>query len=443
MGVGASLEGAYTPKEGDVIRDAEIEDILKAFITPLFQIAGLEAKALQLVLVVDRTMNAAAAPGHTLILNTGLILRCDSPEKLVAVIAHEVGHMASHHINDRIGAMKKSSLLSVGSMILGAAGALAGSPDAAMGLMMGGMQASHGILMRYSQGQEAAADIASIRFLNGLQWPTHGAIELQEMLKQQELLTDTMQEPYVISHPTGEARISLLKEQIRTHPAKGTSLPADLQERYKRLLAKMQAYSMTAFQVRALYEKDDSIPAHYARAIAAYREGAISQALASVERVLQASPQDAYAYELKGQILFDEGRIEEALQAYEQALKEHPKSPLILAQAAQCLVEKAEPSALEKARLYMQYALEEEKENTSFWRTLGIIEGRLSNRAASYLALAEAAFHAEEWDLATQQAERALKEAAPNAPSSMRAQDILHLAKEKGKEEHPFSLDRP
>ena len=47
-------------EEGVVIRDAEIEDILKSYIDPLFEKAHLNKKDLNLVLLVKKEVNAAA-----------------------------------------------------------------------------------------------------------------------------------------------------------------------------------------------------------------------------------------------------------------------------------------------------------------------------------------------------------------------------------------------
>ena len=58
---------------------------------------------------------------------------------------------------------------------------------------------------------------------------------------------------------------------------------------------------------------DTSLPARYARAIAAYRFSEARGALAQIDALIQAQPQNPYFYELKGQALLEAGRPTEAV----------------------------------------------------------------------------------------------------------------------------------
>ena len=53
--------------------------------------------------VVDNAMiNAFALPGGHIVITSGLIKFTDSPEELMAVIAHEIGHAELNHIMSRV-----------------------------------------------------------------------------------------------------------------------------------------------------------------------------------------------------------------------------------------------------------------------------------------------------------------------------------------------------
>jgi hypothetical protein len=87
----------------------------------------------EFVVFESKELNAFAAP-RVMGFNTGLILESDDPNELQGVIAHEVGHLAGGHSarSDDLGkAGLKPFLLTMG---LGVLAAIAGAPDAAIGL---------------------------------------------------------------------------------------------------------------------------------------------------------------------------------------------------------------------------------------------------------------------------------------------------------------------
>ena len=109
-----------------LIRDEEIERAIAFYLTPLFEKAGLDVHNMSIHLVKDDSINAFAARGLHVFIHTGLLLKADNAQEVIAVLAHETGHIAGGHIvrlyeNMRIA--QRSMLL---SMILGAVAAAAG-----------------------------------------------------------------------------------------------------------------------------------------------------------------------------------------------------------------------------------------------------------------------------------------------------------------------------
>ena len=63
----------------------------------------LEAAYTYIIVVVDNEMvNAFALPGGYIILTKGLINFCETPEELIAVISHEIGHIEKRHVVSRL-----------------------------------------------------------------------------------------------------------------------------------------------------------------------------------------------------------------------------------------------------------------------------------------------------------------------------------------------------
>lgn len=47
-------------------------------------------------------INAFALPGNLIVINRGIIKQCESPEELIGVLTHEVGHLKEGHISEQI-----------------------------------------------------------------------------------------------------------------------------------------------------------------------------------------------------------------------------------------------------------------------------------------------------------------------------------------------------
>src|SRR5258705_11021425 len=74
------------------IRDAEIESTIRQFVSPVFTVAGLDASVIRIYLVNDARLNAFVAGGQNLFLNTGLLIRSQTPNQGIGVAAHQNRH---------------------------------------------------------------------------------------------------------------------------------------------------------------------------------------------------------------------------------------------------------------------------------------------------------------------------------------------------------------
>ncbi|MBV5268872.1 MAG: tetratricopeptide repeat protein, partial [Afipia sp.] len=74
---------------------------------------------------------------------------------------------------------------------------------------------------------------------------------------------------------------------------------------------------------------NDSLPARYARAIAAYRHGDLRNALAQIDALIRVQPNNPYFYELKGQALLEGGKPVEAIAPLRKAVQLSGNAPLI------------------------------------------------------------------------------------------------------------------
>src|SRR5690348_1823904 len=118
MGGLALAQHARAQEPLRLLRDAEIETTLRTFATPVFKAAGLDPQAIHIYIVNDPTLNSFVAGGQNLFMNTGTILRAQSPNQLVGIMAHETGHIAGGHLVRSTQMMKNAMIESIIGMVL-------------------------------------------------------------------------------------------------------------------------------------------------------------------------------------------------------------------------------------------------------------------------------------------------------------------------------------
>ena len=416
--------------ELQLIRDAEIEDIIRAYATPLFQAAGLSPQAIDVYLIKDDSLNAFVTPGLNMFIHTGLLMRSEGPLQVIGVVAHETGHIAGGHLIGRMDEMQNASIKALAAAVLGLGAALAtGRPELGGAVSRGGQDVALKGLLRYSRGQEAAADQAALRLLSGTGQSPRGLVSFLNILGDQEVFLATNQDPYLRTHPLTPERLSYLEQAVQESPYADMPPPPEYVEMHHRMRGKLVGFLEPFDEVLRRYPKSDtSLEARYARAIAHYRRADLDTALPLVDQLITEHPEDAYLRELKGQMLFENGRLAEALPEYEIAVRLDPSSPLLHLGLARVLLELNQPGMDAKALDHLDTVLQHEPNGPFAWRLAAVAHGRLGDQGMTALALAEAAIAHGETAEARAHAKRAQKLLKNGSPGGLRVQDILHHA---------------
>ena len=409
------------------IRDAEIENTIRAYATPLFQAAGLEPSAINIYLVNDKTLNAFVAGGQKLFINTGLLIKSENAGQVIGVIAHETGHIAGGHLSRTREAMEKSSAASILAMVLGGAAVIGGRGDVGSAIIAGGQQMGIRNFLQYSRTQESAADAAAMRFLDATGQSAKGLLEFFEILGDQELLSVKRQDPYYRSHPLTHERVLAVEDFILHSPYSDNSEPADFIESHARMRAKLRAFIEPISRTLRTYKEDDPrLEARYAQAIAYYRRPDLMRAIPLIDGLIEERPADPYFLELKGQMLFENGRVGESILYYEKAVLRAPGSGLLRRALGQAQMESGERVQIERAVENLTIATNADKTDPFSWQLLGTAYGKLDMRGESSLALGEAALLMGKPSDAKFHAERAAALMKQGSTGWMQAQDILH-----------------
>lgn len=407
-----------------LIRDTEIEAILRKKSEPIFHAAGLDADDIEILLIGSKDLNAFAAP-RTMGVYTGLILESETPNQLQGVIAHEVGHLAGGH-SARSGEMTRAGmrpfLLTMG---LGVLAALAGSADAAAGLI--GSANYFGALgaMGYSREQESRADQAGLTNLEAAGLSGRGLVEFFDNFRYQEVFQEARRFAYFRSHPLSSQRIEALRARAETlsHYTQ-TDTPEAIAE-HAIMKAKLEGFLNPQKAMVSYGEKDTSYPARYARAIAYYQLKEPEKALRLVDALLQEQPQNPYLWELKGQILFEYGRAPEAEAPQRRSVELMPDAPLLRVNLAQTLIALNDPARTREGVSELRKSLLQEQDNAVAWRLLAEAFDKLGEDGQARLATAEYQYVLGDVQQARVFAMRAREKLTKDTPEWRRATDIV------------------
>jgi len=395
-------------------------------VTPIWKAAGLEPSALHVYLIEDKTLNSFVAGGQNEFINTGLIMRAETPNQLLGVLAHETGHIAGGHLTRAQQAMRNASIEGIIAMVLGAAATVVGKNG---GALLGAEGVAQRAFAQYSVTQEASADQAALTFLDRSSQSSRGLLQFFQILQGEELLSGVRQDPYLRTHPLTAQRLEYVRNHVDHSRFSDAPDSAANVEMLKRIKVKLGAFTSPPSSTLAAYpDQDQSVLARYARAIAYYRIPKLDKALPIVDGLIRDYPKDPYFRELKGQMLFENGRIADAVQPYEEAVRLAPGAPLLRISLAQVYIESNDPKVTKRAIAHLNDALRTEDKESNGWHLLATAYGREDQMGMAALALAEEGLSAGKKKDATQQASRAKALLKKSSAAYNRAEEIQREA---------------
>jgi predicted Zn-dependent protease len=413
----------------NLIRDAEIENTIRTFVTPIWKVAGLHPEAVEIYIVQDNSLNAFVAGGQRIFINTGLLMKTERPNQLIGVLAHETGHIAGGHLARAQEELRNLSTMQIleailggGAMIGGATSGGAGGPGpTGAGSAPTGSLAS---FLRYSQTQESSADQAGINFLERTGQSPKGAVEFMRILQQQERMSMNMPSPYLRTHPLTQDRIATYEEAVARSPYANTPDSPRFLEMHGRMVAKLYGFISPQAALQHWSEADRSVTARYARAIALYRTGNLGSAMFAIDGLLRDYPNDPYFHELRGQALFETGHPVESVVSYRKAVQILPGSSLMKIDFARSLIETNNPDNDREAIRNLEMAAQGESDNFDLWRLEAAVYSRQNNVGMTSLARAEMAILRGQRAEAQAHAAAAERQLPAGTPAWQRAQDI-------------------
>ncbi|MCA6107262.1 M48 family metalloprotease [Bradyrhizobium cenepequi] len=434
LAVAPTMALAQQNKGPPILRDTEAEQLLRDYTRPILRAAGLEKQNIQMVIINDSSFNAFVADGRRIFVNYGAILQSETPNQIIGVLAHETGHLAGGHLAKLREQLAHAQTQMIIAMLLGAgamvAGVRGGSNNGLANAGAAAVSAPQEVIRRtllsYQRQQEENADRAGVKFLSATGQSAKGMYDTFKRFTDESLFAARGADPYLMSHPMPADRVAALAEIARSSSYWDKKDDPALQLRHDMVRAKISAFMERPETVYRRYPaSNSSLPARYARAISTYLHGDLRSALAQIDGLIQAQPNNAYFYELRGQALLEGGRPAEAIAPLRRAVQLSGNAPLIEMLLGQALVATNNNAYTDEAISILRAAVAREGEAPIGYTQLAMAYGRRGDYAQADLASAQAAYLRGDSKTARELASRAKTRFPIGTPGWVKADDIV------------------
>jgi predicted Zn-dependent protease len=360
--------------------------------------------------VRDPMINAFALPGGFIAVHSALLVAAQSESELASVMSHEIGHVTQRHIARMLGRQREDILLPLASLILAALAAKA-SPDAAMGIALGGQGLAIQRQLNFSRDAEREADRVGFQIMNAAGFDTSGMVAFFKRL--QAATRNYSEAPaWLSSHPLTAERIVDIQARVREaphHKARLDSIEFHLMRARARVLqdesVKGRDDTKSFFESQiAQPNRQEQVAALYGMAFLALRQGDLAGAqswldkarasmrpkpgVLSVER--EGSDGAAMFAGLAIEIKLAPGQSDAVLQqAVKDAAQAHQQFPLSRALARQYVEAMIASGKYEDAARFLREQIQQYREEPKLYDQLAKTYAKQGKIALQHLALAE------------------------------------------------------
>ena len=417
-----------------VIRDAEIEQLLRDYAQPVLRAAGLAKQNVRVVVLSDRSFNAFVMDGRHIFINAGALFDAKTPNEIIGVFAHETGHLAGGHLQrlrEQLASAQTASIIAllagIGAAVAGARGG-AGGADVGAAAILAPQSAIMRSVLAYVRTPGRSGRSRRREIPQRHRPVAKGMVDLFKRLSNEALFNSRYIDPYMQTHPMPADRVAALEILAKASPYWDRKDSPELQLRHDLMRAKLSGFLERPDTVARRYPASDhSLPARYAHAISTYRHADLRQALTQIDGLIQTQPNNPYFHELKGQALLEGGHPGDAVAPLRQAAQLSQNNPLIEILLAQALNATNNPKMAEESVALLRTAISREPEAPEAYAQLAMAYGRKGDLANADLASAQAAFARGDVKTARQLATRAKTRLPIGSPAWVRADDIVNV----------------
>ncbi|HEX7035468.1 MAG TPA: M48 family metalloprotease [Pseudomonadales bacterium] len=356
-------------------------------ITDLAQYSQLRDNLMQVVVIDNPEINAFAAPGGVVGINSGLLLAAQDIHEYSSVIAHELAHLSQRHFARGIEEQRAQTLPTIASLLAAIMIGAVGGGDAGMAAVSAAQAAAQSNQLRYSRTREQEADRIGLNTLVRADLDPRGMSRMFERMQQAYRFTSRPPE-FLLTHPLTESRVADARQQVQQLP-RGTYHDSP---EYALMRARVQVnYASSPQAALAQFEKrvrdhPDDPAAQYGLALALAGVGQHSQALALGDTLFTHDPRSILNTAAYGELLIKAGKHDQAAALLKKHLALNPDNAPLAMLYADALVKQGQYAEAEQVLARQSQV---RKDDVDVWYNLAEVAGLAGDIVGVHRARAE------------------------------------------------------
>ncbi len=401
-------------KQADIVSDPEINTYIESIGYRLVSQSDNNEQQFTFFVINDPLINAFAAPGGIVGINSGIIMNADSESELAGVVAHEIAHVTQKHMARSVEMSKKMSIPTMAAM-LGAILIATQNPDAGQAALMAVQGASAQAQINFTRANEQEADRIGIQLLARSGFNPRGMTGFFRKLQQSSRFSAQAPE-FLRTHPLTTRRIADAAARAAAYSGTGPyneSMSFDLVR--AKLVARTHANPREAvafFSRRvagALHEESRDAD-RYGYIIALTEDGQYALAREQARRLLAKDPENVTYLLAAADIELRQGNYDAAFSIFSKAEKLYPDyRPLVLNYSNALLKGEQPYLARDKLREFGRF----QPPDITYFDYLTRAEAEAGDQVESGIANAEYYFLTGETQVAIEQLRHILRQDAP------------------------------
>jgi predicted Zn-dependent protease len=284
--------------------------------------------------VVDSSaLNAFAAPAGHVFMNRGLIEIMDDEGELAAILAHEIAHVQSRHIAQRVARAQKLNIATLGGLL---AGILLGG-EAGAAVIAGSQAGATSAMLNYSRQDEEEADRKGLRYLEAASYHGQDFVTIMKKMGQDSWKAGGHIPTYLSTHPGVPERVAYLATTVETRPKssqtvkKGSNRFDDFLLMQAKLYGGYENPGEASAKFREWLERPETkAMAYYGMALLKRRQRVMAESVDLFKKAINLRPDLVPILVELGETYFQMGEFDKCNSVVSSALILAPDQPMAL-----------------------------------------------------------------------------------------------------------------
>jgi len=312
-------------KEFKLIDEPDVIQYINELGRETLAVAGSQYFDYHFFVINNKELNAFAAPSGLIFFHSGLIESLDREGELVGVMAHEVGHVVSRHLADRI---QKTSRISAATMLGVLLGIALGAGPLSEAIIAGSTAAGQSAALSFSRHDEEEADRLAFKWMQEQNRDPGAMVEMLHEIHTINRYRMGYVPPYLLTHPGPDVRMSYIQDLIMFNERKNY-VQAD-EFGFQRFKSRVISLSKEPIQLIAYYQNaiatmepdtQAAAMANYVLSQAYVAAADYANAEKSLRRTMDFFPDKSILMADLGVIYLKSGRYAEAQESLQETIK--------------------------------------------------------------------------------------------------------------------------